>query len=298
MDNLVVGVDIGGSHITAALVNVTRGSVLQQTVRRKMVDAEAAADDIINEWAALLKEVMSLSNVDQQLLIGIAMPGPFDYENGICLIKEQKKFRSLYEINIRNILAAKLHIDNFQVHFLNDACSFLCGELLGGVVKGEDKVIGITLGTGLGSAFYKDRSCTDAELWSHGFKEGIAEDYLSTRWFTSEFRGRFGIDVKGVKEMLPHIQEDSSKAIIFEDFAVNLAQFLLEVYKKTGCSTVVLGGNISKTAGYFLGKVEQELKKNEVALDIRISETGESAVIMGAAGEAQNQARKKTVFPA
>ena len=293
MDNLYLGVDIGGTHITAALVNVASGVVLEHTVVRHTVDPEDAAGEIINAWAAVIKQVTAFSKESKQLLIGIAMPGPFDYEKGISLIKEQKKFRSLFGLNVKKMLAAKLGMEAAQIHFLNDACSFLCGELLGGAVKGEKMAIGITLGTGLGSALYFDESCADAALWDVRFKDGIAEDYLSTRWFTSEFFKRYDIEVKGVKEMLPFIAKDKSKAAIFEEFGNNLALFLLQVVKKTGCSTIVLGGNISRTAPYFLESLQQQFKLADVVPDIRLSEIGESAVLIGAAGEAHNKLSKK-----
>jgi glucokinase len=46
-----------------------------------------------------------------QVRIGISMPGPFDYENGICLIKGQNKYEALYGLYIKGLLADKLGIE-------------------------------------------------------------------------------------------------------------------------------------------------------------------------------------------
>ena len=292
MDNLVLGVDIGGSHITAALVNVSSGVLLNETLVRTAVDPEGTADEIITAWSVVISKALSFISKNN-ILIGIAMPGPFDYKEGISLIKEQKKFRSLYGLNVKKLLAGKLSIDNYQIHFLNDACSFLHGEILGGAIKGIKNAIGITLGTGLGSAFYINGDCSDAALWDMQFKEGIVEDYISTRWFTKEFEGRYGIPVKGVKEMIGVIKEDSSKAVIFEDFGKNLALFLIELYKKTNVDTIVLGGNISKTSDHFLAVVHNYLQQADIKLDIRTSEIGEAAILIGAAGDAYEQLAKQ-----
>jgi glucokinase len=40
----------------------------------------------------------------EDLLIGIAMPGPFDYENGISLMLHGK-FLDIYNVNIKEELA-------------------------------------------------------------------------------------------------------------------------------------------------------------------------------------------------
>ena len=36
----VLGVDIGGSHITAALVNLERGTLIQKSIKRSAVDSK------------------------------------------------------------------------------------------------------------------------------------------------------------------------------------------------------------------------------------------------------------------
>ena len=66
---------------------------------------------------------------------------------------------------------------------MNDASCFLKGEVFGGAAKGYNHVIGITLGTGLGSATFKNGVVYDGDLYYTPFKESTAEDYLSTRWF-------------------------------------------------------------------------------------------------------------------
>ena len=289
MDNLVMGVDIGGSHITAALVNITKGALLEGSMVRDSVSPEGSVDEIMGSWIAVINNTLALLKQQNNINIGIAMPGPFDYEKGICLIKDQKKYRSLYGINVKNMLAEKLNVSNSQVNFFNDACSFLNGEIMGGAVKNKKSAIGITLGTGLGSAVYEHGLCTDAALWDFPFKDGIVEDYISTRWFTTEFYNCYGINVSGVKEMVNLIKEDKSKEKIFEDFGKNLAKFLKDISVKAQCNTIVLGGNIAKASGYFLDTVLDMLQKETVNLEIRVTEIGESASIIGAAGAAQKR---------
>src|SRR5690606_18352659 len=77
-----------------------------------------------------------------------------------------------------------------QIRLVNDAASFWSGEILAGAGKGYDHAIGLTLGTGLGSATYHQHIVKDADRWHTPFREGIAEDYLSTRWFEREVENR------------------------------------------------------------------------------------------------------------
>ena len=67
--------------------------------------------------------------------IGIAMPGPFDYENGICYIKGLDKYESLFNLNVKEMLAQQLNIERSDIYMMNDASCFLKGEVFGGVAK-------------------------------------------------------------------------------------------------------------------------------------------------------------------
>lgn len=298
---IVLGADIGGTHITTALVNISRGAPVPHTRFRAEIDADGTVDHIIASWANAIKQSWEKAGINNSP-VGIAMPGPFDYENGICLIKEQKKYQSLYGQNIKELLAASLGILPAQVRFINDACSFLKGELLGGSVKGLDDAIGITLGTGLGSAYYKDGTLTDADLWKMPFKTGIAEDYLSTRWFVKECKKRFNRDIKGVKELVLEPGDNlNGTGALFEIFAENLALFSQELYRRFNCRSIVVGGNITKASGYFWDSTCKWLVRHGCPVKITTAQLGETASLTGAAGiftaeELEEMEQGKTFF--
>ncbi len=285
---VVLGVDIGGSHITAALVNTTTGAVLPHTKFRAEIDAGGTAGEIIDKWAGAIRQSWAEAGIGSSA-IGIAMPGPFDYDSGICLIKEQDKYQALYGHNIKEQLSASLKIPPHQVRFINDACSFLKGELLAGALKGCSNAIGITLGTGLGSAFYQNGQPADADLWKAPFKTGIAEDYLSTRWFVQEYKTRYGREIKNVKELVSSAGRDEAAAL-FGLFANNLASFVQYMYGAFGCSHVVIGGNIAKASAYFLSEVKACLAESGCPAGIHITRLWETASLIGAASSFQGYA--------
>ena len=278
----VIGVDIGGSHITAAMVNAVNGRVLNESRSRSVVDAGATAPTIISDWCKVIQSAAA-ARLTNNLKIGIAMPGPFDYEEGICLIKEQDKFRKLYRINLKLELAKALSLPADNLRFLNDAASFLQGEVLYGAAAGASTALGITLGTGLGSAIYTSGYATDAELWKMPFKKGMAEDYLNTRWFVNEYKDLTGKDAAGVKELITEATL-SERTKIFEAFVKNLSRFLLTQLKKQAVEKIVIGGNIAKASSHFFPLLKQALAQGGYTGEVTRGLLDEDAALIGAAG--------------
>src|SRR5512147_2288322 len=98
--NIAIGADIGGSHISCAAVDLEAGKVLRDTFSERAVNNEAQATEIISGWASCLRDVLNRIPAENIKGIGFAMPGPFDYVNGICLIKGVAKYENLYGFNI------------------------------------------------------------------------------------------------------------------------------------------------------------------------------------------------------
>ena len=278
--SVVLGVDIGGSHITTALVDLNTRSVVAGSRKRKLVNAQAGAQELIKDWCTVIGEA-SKGQAVPSLRIGIAMPGPFDYEDGVSLIKEQDKFKSLYQLNVKSLLARHLDLDKDCIRFINDAACFLQGEVFCGAAKGLERVLGLTLGTGLGSAFSVNGIADDAALWKSKFKGGIAEDYLSARWFVKRYQELSGICVSGVKEMLdgPALYV----AQVFEEFGENMSLFLVPNIKAFHAEAVVFGGNISNASMYFLPALQEKMRKNQLNVALYPAKLHEDAALIGAA---------------
>jgi glucokinase len=282
MKDYVLGIDIGGSHITAALVDMETRFIAAASFQRRAVDSNNPADQILSSWCDVIEAAYKNFDVDTKH-IGIAMPGPFDYEAGISLILDQGKFRALYQMNIKSELASRLDIDAQNIRFVNDAAGFLQGEVFSGAAREGKQVIGLTLGTGLGSAFCENGIAEDAALWQSAFKDGIAEDYLSTRWFVSRYFELTGKVIAGVKEIRVSEKDDEFCQLIFKEFGYHLAYFLIPLVKERSADTVVLGGNIANAHAAFLPHLHQKLQEQAVAVNIKIAELQENASLIGAA---------------
>jgi len=278
----ILGIDIGGSHITLAQVNPEKREIISSTYVREHVDSFESKEIIFSAWvSAIDKAAHDLDKED--LLLGIAMPGPFDYENGISLM-QQGKFIDIYQVNIKEELAKRMSISQDQIYFVNDAAAFMEGEVFGGCVQGFNKVFGVTLGTGLGTTFYNGEFATDEDLWDSPFKNSICEDYLATRWFVNYYAELTGEQISGTKELLDKPLEIQTK--IFDEYADSFSEFVVQYVNHYEPEVLVIGGNIAKAYPYFEKRFIQNLIKNNINLSVRISAIFEDAAILGAASYA------------
>ncbi len=273
----LLGVDIGGSHISCVPVNPSAKRMELDKLQRLEINANGTFHEITEGWLSLLKRFQ----INAYSGIGIAMPAPFDYDAGVSYLKTQGKFTSLYGRNLKKILAEGLNLNPGQISFANDAAAFLQGEVDFGGLDKKTKFMGITLGTGLGSAFKSGTLAQDAELWSSPFKDGIAEDYLGTQWFENWALSSHGLKLKGVKTLL----EVKDKAIVNEAFYLfgrNLGEFLVPHLVNKASEMLIIGGNVAKAEEAFLPYTRGILKNSGIETCIQISKLGELAAAYGA----------------
>jgi glucokinase len=274
-----IGVDIGGSHISSARVDWDGNASEISGFHEADIDTFGSSSEIIAAWSAVIRESIGSQ---KDLRIGIAMPGPFDYENGISLIKDQGKMKSLFGLSVKNLLSESLKIDSNHIVFSNDAAAFLAGESLAGAGRGFQNSMGLTLGTGLGSAIKIREVVKDGKLWTAPFRDGIAEDYLGTAWFKAYALQKFGWKIAGAKDLVSDTFDMDIADQIFSQFGKTLGEFLSFYVIRLQCEGVVLGGKISRAADRFLPYTKTFLDKLEYPLEIKISELGEKASLIGA----------------
>lgn len=274
-----IGVDIGGSHITAAHVDCTSHTLIDNTLKRERVSSMDKAEVIFDSWVAALSSLIVKSGEDSTK-IGIAMPGPFDYKEGISLMKGMQKYDALYGMNIRTILSERLGIAAEDINFINDAEAFLRGELASGAAADFDRAIGVTLGTGLGSTSNCSGVVKDMNRAFAPFLDSIAEEYISTRWFLKRYKELTGKEIKNV-ELFLNTDCADTKAKIFAEFATNLASFLNDFIAEEKPQVLVVGGNIARTWDHFIDQLKEQLVDKSVV--IKRTEMWEDAALVGAA---------------
>ncbi len=279
---MYIGVDIGGSHITAAQVNIEDGEIIASSIVRSKLNHHASSEEILTAWA---NAIVQTSNQVKTYYLGIAMPGPFDYENGICLMKNVNKYESLYGLNIKNELSERLSIPINNISFRNDSEAFLEGEMLFGAGKYYGKAIGITMGTGLGTSIYNDGDAKDMAMGiNHQLLEGVAEDYISTRWFIKRYHELTGKTVDGAKQLVESFENDEASQEVFTEFAKNVCLFIDDFTKIFHPELIIVGGNIAGASPLFFPEVEKMLSENTHKIQLIKSSLNEQAALMGAVG--------------
>jgi glucokinase len=276
---VILAGDIGGSHITIGrFVENSDGFVLLD-IQRRAIDSYASKLKILNEWATFIRD---MAHQHENFRLTLAMPAPFDYEDGICLIQEQGKFKYLFNVNLKFELSGMLGISQTDIKFINDAQAFLLGETFFGKVNGAQRVLGLTLGSGLGSSIKQGQQIVDGELWKSPFKDGIAEDYLGSSWFINWVKNEKGIQVKGVKEIIQDKEIFDKTGNVFDVFADNLAEFISLHHSIIMMDKVIIGGNISLSSTYFLDRLIENLQLKGINIPIEISQLGEKSAVYGA----------------
>lgn len=282
MNNLVTGVDIGGTHITACMVDTVGGQTIADTCMRGTIDPLQNTKHVIRSWAETIHASAKKhgSPVDR---VGIAMPGPFDYEKGISFITGLHKYECLYGLNVKELLAAELGIPSINIRMMNDATAYLAGELKAGAGKGCDHVAGITLGTGLGSAMYEHGTFLEGDLWCFPFRESRAEEFLSSRWFVTEYAKRKKEKITGVRELAAIANIDITAGRLFEEFGYALGEVLKDRFSGHFPERIVIGGNIAKAWDLFIPFCEAAIQKHTFSCTLVRAQLGENAALIGAA---------------
>jgi len=282
MEETILSVDIGGSHITAAVIDIRRRSLVPQSLVRRKIDAHASAPIILDAWVDALKTAEQAWG-NKCGGMAVSMPGPFDYEQGISLIKGMNKYEALYGLDIKQLFADQMQLPTKAIGFVNDAVAFLFGEALAGAGKGSSRVFGITLGTGLGSALFERGMVKDLNLGSSPFLAGIAEDYISTRGILACYHSLGGNAVQDIKTLTEGIDVDTKARKAIDQLAHWLANFLLTHIPVLKPDVIVVGGNISKAHRLFLPQVSHLLSEHGQLIPVKVAEMGEQAAMLGAA---------------
>ncbi|MFF0474013.1 ROK family protein [Streptomyces sp. NPDC004284] len=141
--------EIGGTHVTAALVDLARPRPRAAGTVRLPLDAHAGAAALLDTVATAGRRVGAPAGS----VWGVAVPGPFDYPAGVGRFRDVGKFESLNGVDVGAELTARLPARPRALAFLNDADAFALGEYHAGAAAGRRRALGITLGTGVGTSF-------------------------------------------------------------------------------------------------------------------------------------------------
>jgi glucokinase len=143
-----IGIDVGGTKILAAVVDVHSGAVISSA--RKRTRPDRGADFFVDRLLGLVQSAIdaaALPDKDALSGIGIGIAGQVDRANGVLLASPN------LGLGFDNLPLAKLLSERFNqpVALSNDVDVATVGEQHYGAARGVDDFVCVFVGTGIGS---------------------------------------------------------------------------------------------------------------------------------------------------
>ena len=280
----VIALDVGGTSVKSALV-APGGHVIGEPAITP-INSSGEAESILATFAQIIS--IHLGHAQTSNIIGVALgfPGPFDYAAGICLIEGVEKYQSIYGINMRDALRARLDLGQLPILFRNDAEAAVVGEACYGAGSNYRRLIGVTLGTGCGSAFLVDGMPvtsgpgvpSNGWLYPVLFRGTKADDVFSRRGLAARLQAA-GLTELRVKEAMEAARAGNVTARqVFEAFGADLGTFLNSFAVAFAADAVLVLGRIAGAIDLFGPRLRQAL-----TVSVLPGERGHEAAVLGAA---------------
>lgn len=237
-DELIVGVDLGGTKVSVGAV--ARDRVLE--LHRRPISAGESEGTVLREVMEAIDVVMS----DQVTGIGCGVPSIVDVDTGV--VYDVENIPSWKEVPLKGLLEDRFGI---PAAVNNDANAFVVGERAFGWGRGISNLVGITLGTGMGTGvivdgrLYAGRNCCAGEIGSIPHKGLTIEDFCSGRFFHREA----GID--GGVVWGRALDGDPEAIRLFERFGTELSFAVTVALYSYDPDAIVMGGSISEAFDLF-----------------------------------------------
>ncbi|HDQ70764.1 MAG TPA: ROK family protein [Chloroflexi bacterium] len=147
---LVVGVDLGGTKISTALVDVN-GQIIAHDYRETQADKGQAV--VIDRMLDAVRQVMEQADIPkaQVRAVGIGAPGPLDIHAGVVIAPPN--LPGWRDVPLKELIEERVGIKTFLE---NDANAAALAEHRFGAGQGCDHVIYVTVSTGVGGGLILD----------------------------------------------------------------------------------------------------------------------------------------------
>lgn len=219
MAKVAVGIDIGGTGIKGALVDVKKGELIGERLR-----VETPAGGRPNDIAEAVKElIVSLDPKNESVAIGICFPAVVQHGVTKSAANVSKEWIGLDADALFTNMIGK------PVHLINDADAAGVAEMKFGVGKKTKGVVMMTtLGTGIGSALFIDGKLVPNTELGHIEIDGV--DYETKAAYSAKER----------------------EALDWNQWAERLQTYYTKLENLFSPDLFVVGGGVSKEHEDFL----------------------------------------------
>lgn len=301
---ITIALDAGGTTLKGALIVkglpipgsfITRPSESQGAAADTIASFAQACHDLINYYASAFRPL----DYHDSIRIGFAFPGPFDYAKGIALLQGIGKYDALFKQSVRDLLRFEFQrlkssfpgvtmnrLTAADIRFGNDAFMFGLGA---SIRFPSERLLCLTLGTGLGSAFVENGQIvagihgvpSSGMLFAEPYRDHIVDSYFGRRGILNmaSERGLLaeGIDVADLAEVAK--SGNSQAQDVFREYGSKLGEMLLPYLSEFKPSRLVLGGQISGSLPLWERDIQLALGRH--AVPIHALADGTAAVFNG-----------------
>jgi glucokinase len=217
------------------------------------VDSNGSREEIISSFK---EAVGDLSTVDK---VAVAIPGPFDYENGIFMMKH--KYAAVYGERFSELVDAPASV---EFAFIHDVNCMLLGEICHGNAKGYSSAAIVAIGTGLGFSISIDGAILKnpqgsplVSIWNLPYSDRTVEEYVSKRGITGLYDANTDLSVKEIADLT--YASDAKALKVFEQAGEILAEVLKPILEKYKIECLLFGGQISRSFELMRHSLEKKL---------------------------------------
>ena len=280
--------DVGGTFIKAALGITSKGAV-EGTFTSTPISSDGTAEEISNAFREAVGGQMKQASESGFTVdaVCVAIPGPFDYNEGIFLMKH--KFASVYGKTFREILGDVIPAD-IRLAFVHDVNGVLLGALNADPALKDGIVAISTLGTGLGFSYAVKGQIQESptgsparSLWSQPYEDGILEDYVSRRGILKTYQALGGVLAEGedVKEIADLARKGDETALeTFRATGRHYAAGTKAIIEEFGITHVFFAGQIAKSFDLMEEEVSKGLGEG---VTVSVLDDIQGTVLIGAA---------------
>ena len=271
---MIIGIDLGGTKVSVGAVS---DGVVTGVVRRE-VPSQEAADVVLEEIAGAVTELFDSSVVG----IGCGVPSVVDVERGIVF--DVENIPSWKEMHLKAALEERFEV---PASINNDANAFAVGEHVFGAGREFEDMVGMTLGTGMGTGvivngrLYSGSNCGVGEIGMMAHKGLTLEEHCSGPFFERE------CGVAGEEIYQSARAGDPGALAAFDRFGAELSEAVMIALYAYDPQAVIFGGSISSAFDLFEAGLHRGLGgfayQRVIERLVMTPSTLENAAVLGAA---------------
>lgn len=247
--NSIIAVDLGGTSLRVGKIQGTQ--ITERTSRSvPMTDNDqVVVKELINAIETLFDEEVAG--------IGVGVPSLVDVDRGI--VYAVQNIPSWKEVHLKDALEDVFHV---PVYVNNDANCFAVGECHYGKGRSYQHIVGISIGTGLGSGIIIDRilyngaNCGAGEIGTIPYKEDTVEYYCSGQFFSRQY----GTSGENIFERAKAGDPIALQA--YNEFGYEMAHAMMIALYAYDPQIVILGGSVSQAFEFFKKTMMEKLQSN------------------------------------